>query len=907
MSEKPKVKEFPDIGSKLGAPSKKSVFERHKAEAEAKRQREEEETAAVYEDFVKSFDDESTSGSQNNAYDTRDTGIGRPRDGGAVGGFSRRHFSGAPGRGRNSGPGSLGPPPSASRKRDYDAFSSAKRDSREGLFAFEDVHTGPADPKKALQDSDDEDANNQAELQERSIPKPTLRLSFLPPGTSASALKAIVPPNLTIEGLKLLPPSGTRGADRSSSSAIVTLAKDTPALDIDTAVSALQNRYMGRGFYLSISRHLSSTANLDTNFGLSSSSSSLPFNARPVAPAFGRGAGIGPHRGGYGPPSSYSSARNQSFQGQQVQVTVTPPSDLKQLKLIHKTLEALLTHGPEFEALLMSRKPVQQDEKWAWLWDSRSVGGVYYRWRLWDILTANSQRSNARSRKYDGQTQELFENGALWAAPEQKLPFEYTTEISEVVSDSDYDSSEDDDSGDEGRRRYARYHGGAQPPDTSGTNGPEGDGEPTYLNPLKKAKLIHLLARLPTSTARLRRGDVARVTAFAIQHAGAGADEVVQLITANVHRPFALTGANPDYRSHQKVQPEAKDNKGVSTDTPDPPALPDEASNPQQLPLSDSSDDTTPAKLVALHLISDVLSTSSTSGVRHAWRYRALFETCLRRNETFAHLGRLEKQHNWGRLRAEKWKRSVGHVLGLWEGWCVFAGGTQEEFVKNFEEPPLTEDEKRKMKADEELAAASAAAARTSNGSAQADASSSKKSGRWRSVLDATATSSSSAAGIGNQDTSMTVGANENRNGAPMFPGNNDGDIDDDLDGDPMSEDEDDDDDDENLDGEPMLSSSSASSPAPSGAPAPAAADDPSPPEPETDVQRRTKLAASIAARLGQAVAEKKKNNNNEKSGAGGDPRAAIGGVTAAATTATPARGRKRMRAEDMFAQSDEE
>ncbi|KAL8825552.1 MAG: hypothetical protein Q9191_004336, partial [Dirinaria sp. TL-2023a] len=58
MGQDSKIREFPDISSKLTAPTKKSVFERQKAEAEAKRQREQEETAAVYEDFVKSFDNE---------------------------------------------------------------------------------------------------------------------------------------------------------------------------------------------------------------------------------------------------------------------------------------------------------------------------------------------------------------------------------------------------------------------------------------------------------------------------------------------------------------------------------------------------------------------------------------------------------------------------------------------------------------------------------------------------------------------------------------------------------------------------------------------------------------------------------------------------------------------------------
>ena len=58
MSSEKKILEFPHAENKLQAPSKKSLFERQKAEQEAKRLREEAETKAVYEDFVKSFDDE---------------------------------------------------------------------------------------------------------------------------------------------------------------------------------------------------------------------------------------------------------------------------------------------------------------------------------------------------------------------------------------------------------------------------------------------------------------------------------------------------------------------------------------------------------------------------------------------------------------------------------------------------------------------------------------------------------------------------------------------------------------------------------------------------------------------------------------------------------------------------------
>lgn len=833
MAQDSRIKEFPDISNKLTAPTKKSLFERQKAEAEAKRQREQAETAAVYEDFVKSFDDEEN-GAKPESGSTRGGNIG---DRGAFGGPSKRHFSGPPtgptaqggfpgGRG-NSGPGSLGPPPPfISRKRAYDGSPPTQR---EGLFAFEDAREGPADPKTALQHSDDEDNGSRTRTQERVIPKPTLRLSSLPPGTSPAAIKAVLPLTLTIDGVRIIPPiSGTM--ERKSLSAVITLAKDTPALDIDTAVSALQNRYMGHGFYLSLSRHLSSAAvGMEPSLGLSSTSSSLPFGARPVPPSnIGRGpmgrAPPGGHRGGFAPPTSYNSPQ-YGRGAPQVQVSVTPPSDLKQLKLIHKTLEALLTHGPKFEALLMSRREVQLDEKWAWLYDSRSTGGVYYRWRLWDILTGASRR---KGRNLSSSSHQLFEGGAAWVMPERDLPFEYTTRLSEFVSDSDYDSSEDEDSGDEGRRRYAHHHGGALPPD-----GPSLDGDnEAYLNPLQKAKLTHLLARLPTTNAKLRRGDVARVTAFAIQHAGEGTEEVVQMIVTNVQTPFAFTSANSD----RKTAFNDNDDDTPAESTPNPPATNS---------AEKEKEDTSPAKLIALYLISDILSTSSTSGVRHAWRYRQLFESALKRHRTFEHLGRLEKNMNWGRLRAEKWRRSIQGVLGLWEGWCVFPQSSQEHFSTVFANPPPTKEEE-------------AAAAAVERDKAEKE----KKGGRWKTVDERTAETEAEARRTGEDAMDVDV------DGEPMVEDGGD------LDGVPMAEDDD-------VDGEPM----SASDDEPDTNTQPHARHDEKQQAPKPEVSRREALAASIAAKLGKAPARETEKSSSPAAGA----------------------RRRRPKAEDMFADSDEE
>jgi U2-associated protein SR140 len=262
-----------------------------------------------------------------------------------------------------------------------------------------------------------------------------------------------------------------------------------------------------------------------------------------------------------------------------------------------------------------------------------------------------------------------------------EIKFEYTTRLDEFVSEEDYNSSEEEMSDGEEERR--NLGGGPPPEGTTAQNDSLG-----YMNPLQKAKLTHLLARLPTTHAKLRRGDVARVTAFAIKHAGSGAREVVDMIVLNILHPLAYTGANPEREMEKDA---ARQDDGEK-----------DKSNPSKQKIDMSS-----AKLVGLYLISDILASSATSGVPKGWRYRSLFEAALRSHKIFEHLGRLEKELNWGRLRAEKWKRSVGTLLHLWEGWSIFQPANQEHFLKVLEQPPLTEEElqKEQEKEDAERAA----------------------------------------------------------------------------------------------------------------------------------------------------------------------------------------------------------
>ncbi|KAK8037913.1 coatamer subunit protein [Apiospora phragmitis] len=743
MSASKKLDDFPDVEAKLQKAHKQSAFEKERAEREAKRKREAAETAAVYESFVKSFDHDNDDDDDEISALARGAGPGRPSRGGGLaaagGAVGRRHFGagGNTGTPLKSGPGSLGPPPgSFGRKRGFDGgfqrdFGRRGDDGR-GRLGFQSEERERERDKDRNYDapgkggissafgtgSDDEaDARTVDRAEERAVAKPTLRLANLPPGTSPAVIKALIPPNLTVENVKILPQAAPVANERKSMAAIVILSQETPSTDMDSAVSSLQNRYLGYGFYLSLHRHLSSAVATTTLAPSSSLPRHDPFGAKPAPqPANGPPHSHQFHRG-FAPPPSYGPGGGALNRSNLLHVPVQAPRDIKQLQLIHKTIESVLEHGPEFEALLMSRPDVQREERWAWLWDARSAGGVWYRWRLWEFITGSQSYSNSRGGgKPTGKYLPLFENSHAWKAPDKPLVYEYTTRIDEFVSDPEYNSS-DDDYEDEGvNNRMGDFGAGA------GT----GDEGTTYLNPLDKAKLVHLLARLPTTLSRIRKGDIARITTFAITHASRGADEIVDLIVSNVQKPLALASANPDFKQQQQQL-------NVKSDLDDPTApitgdeLPDTTNNKTTANNSEQVD-TSGASLVALYVVSDILSSSATSGVRHSWRFRQLFETALRERRVFEHLGLMAERLGWGRLRSDKWKRSVGLILSLWEGWCVFPAEAQEFFARSFENPPsLSKKDGDEGKSGGATAAAAEAGARAGGGDK-------KTVGKWKPV-----------------------------------------------------------------------------------------------------------------------------------------------------------------------------
>ncbi|KAF2718138.1 hypothetical protein K431DRAFT_287877 [Polychaeton citri CBS 116435] len=680
--------EFPDIGQKLAAPKKISQFERDRQAAEEKRKRAEAENAAALKEFQDSFADNNDDDDPLSHLSGRRGPPSGPR-GVGFGGRGGRH--GMPPPGPRSGPGGLpGAPPSLKRKRALDELREAEDARREqGVLAFSD----------SREDTSRRDSETHDEDREDDAPRPNLLLSNLPPTTTTDDVKALLAPHVKVYSVRFLPPVGPgQPSGKRTASAVASLSSDITTGQMESTVGALKDKYLGWGFYLSISRHLSSVAINPSLSRPHTTVSNEPFGAQTNRSEHGRmslrNAPPPPeHRQGmFAPPSQYSSRisgpRSELF------LDVQPPPNLATIRVVHTVAEQLLMEpnperALEKEAMLMSIPEVQRDERFAFLFDSKSIAGSYYRYILWAPDPVD-ERADDQRRRAKNPDRVFADFNMEWQPPFANVPFPDLSGLAQAITDIDYVSS-DDDSDDE----------------DAGNKGREGDGSAPFetvehLAPLQKARLVYLLSRLPTTNTRLRQGDVARVTNFAIHHAATGAEEIVDTLLLNIDKPLCNSlaakfedsdvddGQDEDEYEPEETLPTIEDHNDASL------------ANPEDVSIEKTrSNDPSNAKLIALYLISDLLSASATAGARNAWKYRQLFEGGFKALGTFQRLGRLEKDLNWGRMKAEQWKRRVGVLFGIWEGWSVFAGDVLEELKKDFFEPPLTEEEKAAAEAEE--------------------------------------------------------------------------------------------------------------------------------------------------------------------------------------------------------------
>ncbi|KAM0720792.1 hypothetical protein Q7P37_003077 [Cladosporium fusiforme] len=695
MADDSEVRQFPDVKEKLAAPKKLSQFERDRQYAEAKRLREEEENAAALRDF------QSTFGQEDEEDDVFSRSMASRGGRGPPSGPRRGEYSGRGGRysmGPQSGPGSLpgpgiGAPPSLKRKRELDeAREAAEARRAEAALGLDDAPESRDGLPPAVAPEDE---------REDVTPKPTMQLSSIPPGTSIEEIKALLASLVKVHSVRFTPPAGP-GSGKKTLTAIATLESGTSAVQIDKAVSALRDRYMGCGFYLSVSRHLSSAAQFQGIGASGGTASSEPFGAqksRPSNPKHSlRNAPPPRDQRGFAPPEFYDQ-QGPPTRAAGTQVEVHAPLDIATVRAIHTISGKILaqkdaSRSLEMEALLMALPEVQKDERFAFLYDSKSPAGVYYRFCLWRPDSIEEQKRNAKG------PERIFNDLDMeWLPPHKETPFLDLTSLADAADHIDYDTS-DDEADDDGEERKLN-------------TGPGGEldgrrAERSCLTPMQRARFTHLLARLPTSIARLRQGDISRVSNYVVNHAGGGAEEFVNLLLLNVEKPFSTTlAAKSDVDFEADSRPQLQLNgRGNSSnkneedeDDYEPadalPGLSDHSENPDATTISTAIEDPSNPKLIALYTISDILSASSTAGARNAWKYRTLFEAGLGHQKTFLRLGRLDKELGWGRMKSEQWKRKVGVVLNVWESWSVFSVDVLNGLKKDFYGLPEEEAEGR--------------------------------------------------------------------------------------------------------------------------------------------------------------------------------------------------------------------
>ena len=648
-------KEFPDVSQKLAAPKKLSAFEKERQAQEAKRQREEAETAAALKEFKDAFEDEDDEDDQSRSSQRPPSG---PR--GSSSGFANFGLSGrynAPPTKPRGGMVSHGlmpgpPPPSLKRRRALDEMREAQQAREEEEMPHRDF--GRSESGRRDRDEEIEDTT----------PKPTIHLSSLPPGTTNEKVKDLLGERLGVHSIRFLPPAGPGSSGKKSMAAIATLASDTPSTEIDGVVNALKNEYLGCGFYLSISRHLSSIAINPSIPGAPSATYHEPFGASktrdfPARPSM-RNAPPPPERARFDLYDSHSRSMPPIHSIVDVQI----PLDLSVVRAIHIIADRLLSepdpdHAQQIEALLMGIPEVQQDEKLSFLFDSRSVPGVYYRYLLWRN-EVNSVAHNKRS--LDRNDERVYADKMInWSNAGVKVPFPDMNHLGDVKENPDYNSS-DEDNDDEGAIR--RFNDGSR--ETASSIEAK---ERKHLSPLQSAKFAWLLSRVPKTIAKLRTGDVAAVSNFAIANARLGAEEIVRLLLLNVERPFSST----ECAKEEDYDMDSDENDIYEPD--------------EELPIvvtAPVTDDPSNAKLIALYLISDMLSASTTAGANNAWKYRQMFEAAFTIKKTFEQLGKLGEELGWGRMKNEQWKRKIRVLFDSWEQKSIFSKDYFETFKKNF-------------------------------------------------------------------------------------------------------------------------------------------------------------------------------------------------------------------------------
>jgi U2-associated protein SR140 len=445
------------------------------------------------------------------------------------------------------------------------------------------------------------------------------KASNLPPTIETQQVAALFDgfPSLKVIKVEKLPPPGPVGMVKSSAAMKVVFDKDATARDLDEAMLKLNDKkYLGRGFYLHLDRYLGGKAAETTQIP-------LPFGAQWET--------IEAPKGYAPPPDLGGSSRDGSRDAQRrLVVNVELPPDIETIRLIHMTIENVIEGGLEFEAALMDIPQIQDDERFAWLYDQTHPLNRYYRWKMHQLVTG-------------GENQEIFE-GIFWRGPTETIPDEFAMEIGDLEPMGDESSSDEDDQ----RPQHKPLPIGDDYPgrDNNGFG---------YLTPYWRAFLIWMFNKLPPGVINL--SNIAGFSQFAVEHATHGLDEVVELLITNIVAPFQLSpDGNPGY--------------GLVTEA----EIAEHKESIRRL-------DTREVTMNAFRIVHDVLfTTSKQSGA--AYKYRQYIGTQLVERKILEYLEQLPTQLKMGRMTEKNYREDVNSVLRVWEHESLF----DKAMLKHFDE-----------------------------------------------------------------------------------------------------------------------------------------------------------------------------------------------------------------------------
>ncbi|KAF2644866.1 hypothetical protein P280DRAFT_419209 [Massarina eburnea CBS 473.64] len=520
---------------------------------------------------------------------------------------AKRHFTGRS-KSMKSGPGTLAPEPGA----------GFPRPGGPGGFAGPTQRFGSAVPRGPAALGGNRDDNVYGSV--------VAKASNLPPTIDPRRVEKLFAdfPSLKVTKVERIPPSSPSTSSRMSRPSAtmkVIFDKDANARDLDDAMNKMNDkRYLGHGYYLHLDRYLGGVS-------ISTKQQEEPFGATLQEVEFSKGYAPPPDLGG-----NHRDRLREDAMNKRLLVTANVPPDADTVKLIHRTIEGVLEGGVEFEAALMQDPHVQEEERFAWLFDQSHPLNRYYRWRLHQIINSTT-RPNVFHRQPD------------WKGPKEALPDEFASDMWDLSQPMEQVDS--DDSDEEKPTRITIPIGENYPGRVDSGYG--------LLTPRSRTMLIWLLASLPPSSALY--DEIAVFSAFAVERVSKGMDEIVHLLVTNIFQPFFLSKANPKYR------PDANDSEA-------------ESRKRGQLPQLITN---------GLRIISDVaLTTSKASGV--CYKYRMVIANQLVNRKVFEYLEQLPNQLSMGRMGEIQYRDDINAILRVWEDELLFEKETLAHFDYAFNE-----------------------------------------------------------------------------------------------------------------------------------------------------------------------------------------------------------------------------